>query len=70
MQDFYPLNFNSHFVIITRISKKVCKSVCKSQNVCPAAAWLRSEHGIQQKLQLSKNKYAKSEIAAQIYAFV
>ena len=37
MQDLYPINFNSYFVIIIRISKKVCKGVRKSQNNCPPA---------------------------------
>ena len=32
-----PKNYNSYFVIFTRKSKKVWKSVCKSQNVCPRA---------------------------------
>ena len=39
MQYFYPINYKSYFVIFTRKSKKVCKSVCKSQNVCPIAMY-------------------------------
>ena len=34
-QYFYPINYYSYFVIFPRKFKKVCKSVCKSQNVCP-----------------------------------
>ena len=35
MQYFYPIHCSSYFVTFTRKLKMACKSVCKSQNVCP-----------------------------------
>ena len=69
--------YNSYFVIFTRKSKKVCKCVCKSQNVCPISLFLTKVPLVALKLILSNFfcmihciKSGFSEILLCTYCFI